>query len=480
MKVINNKWALLCKTLLASLTLVFAGNTFSANTQYQTIDWNPPTLKFADMGLDPAKTGEIANGGQIVIYSHPQDFTFWNARSKQMQEFKDQRMTYVISVINAPAEEVRQMVWDLEGQGKFSPLLKKTKNLSTQGNTRIASFEQIIKVPILKLASEFVVQLDRRDNGDIGMVLIGDGDVESLYQYWEFFPLGENKTLTVLSGWQDIDSASLMYKIILEAEPAIGEVFPILTLYERLTQFKNEADRRRPELKASSDEKIYDIRSVNGFISDNPVIDKVELKKLAEMGSVQFYQAPRKLSHDGEIQEVIQVSAVQYVPLPKPAIKPLLNDFTSLAEYNELTDAWLDTHLTEEDWGHLQISLNIGPIHIPVEIYLLLEGREADKMLFHTTEEAYMYPLFGHVEYIDMPEQTQDSGTIVELTIGGVVGPEASFLFKMARYLPFHNVLIAAAYSMLTADNAENWVVNKVAENNQKNVKSEALSQLTQ
>lgn len=162
------------------------------------------------------------------------------------------------------------------------------------------------------------------------------------------------------------------------------------------------------------------------------------------------------------MEEVIQVSAVQYIPLPKAPIQPLLNNFSSLAEYNELTDDWLDTDITEEIWGHLQISAEIGPLRIPVEIYVTLEDMDENKLIFYTAGHSFMHPLFGHLEYLEMPDET-DAGTIVELTIGGVVGPKASFIFKMTRYLPFHNVLIAAAYTMLTADNMEDWVVAKVA-----------------
>ena len=67
-----------------------------------------------------------------------------------------------------------------------------------------------------------------------------------------------------------------------------------------------------------------------------------------------------------------------------------------------------------------------------------------------------MYPLFGHIEYMDLADD-QD-GVVVGLTIGGVVGKKASFVFKMSKHLPFHNVLIAATYTMLTADGAAPWV----------------------
>ncbi|PCJ18836.1 MAG: hypothetical protein COB04_06695 [Gammaproteobacteria bacterium] len=443
----------------------------SEKKEYESIEWKLPSAKFSDLGLSPKKVAEIANGGQFVVVSKPQDFTFWNARQKELQDFKQKRVTYVATVIPAPLEEVRAMVWDLEGQEKYSPLLFDNTNISTNGNVRIGSYEQIIKAPIIKLASDFIVQLNKYDSGDIGMVLIDEGDIESMYQYWEFFPLDDNRTLTVLSGWQDTDSASLVYKVILEAEPAIGKIFPILTMYERIVQFKNEAARLHPEIAEPADGTVYDIKSINGYVSDNKALDIDVIRKLSELGSIQFYQEVRKLSHEGELQNVIQVSALQYVDLPKRKIQPLLNDFSSLAEYNELTYGWLDNAETEEDWGHLQIAVNIGPFKIPIEIYITLEDFTDNKMIFYTADHSYMHPLFGHVEYVEVandPENPDDDGAIVELTIGGVVGPEASFIFKMARYLPFHNVLIAAAYAMLTADSMEDWVVARVASDNMK------------
>lgn len=437
-----------------------------ATEEYQSIEWSLPSARFADLDVSPQLIAQIAQGGQIIISSKAQDFSFWNARSKQQQDFKNKRVIYAATVINAPADEIREMVWDLGSQKDYSPLLSKTKNISTQGDVRIGSYIQTIKLPIIKLASTFVVQHNRLDNGDIGMVLIDQGDIESYFQYWEFFPLADNKTLTVLSSWQDTDSASFMYKILLEAEPAAGKVFPILTLYERLERFKFEASQRHPENRDPIDDTVYDIRSINGFISDIENLDIKELKKLTLLGGVQFYQKSKKLAYGGKVEEIIQVSAIQYIPIPKKIIQPILNDFSSLVEYNILTDGYLPPEQTGEEWAHLQIAFSIGPIKIPVEIYPIFEDVTADRMLFHTSEHSYMNPLFGHIEYIDMPDEN-DQGTIVELSIGGMQGEDASFLFKMLRYVPFHEVLIAAAYAMLTVDGMGDWIVGRVARDQQ-------------
>lgn len=249
---------------LMVVSLIFSLNAVAAR-HYESIDWKLPSTRFSDLGLDPSKIAQIAQGGQFVIVSNPQDFSFWNARNKKLQQFTGQRITYVASVIDAPIEEVRQMAWDIESQGDFSPLLNDTTHISTSGNTRIGSYEQEIKVPIVKLVSDFIVQLNKYDNGDIGMVLIDEGDIESMYQYWEFFPLGENRTLTVLSGWQDTDSASFMYSVLLEAEPALGKVFPVLTMWERVVQFRNEAQKRHPELAPK--EMILFTTSVRSMVS---------------------------------------------------------------------------------------------------------------------------------------------------------------------------------------------------------------------
>jgi len=322
MKKITGKCFKACQFLLILIPSVFA-LTAHAAPKYTAIDWELPATRFSDLGLSPEKVADLAQGGQFVIVANPKDFTFWNARQKKMQDFKQKRIVYAAMVINAPMAEIQDMVWDLGAQDKFTRWLKDTENLSTDGNVRIASYEQEIKVPLIKIASDFIVQLNKYDDGDIGMVLIDEGDIESMFQYWEFFPLGDNKTLTVLTSWQDTDSASFMYSIILEAEPVIGSVFPILATYQRLRQFQQEAAKRHPELVSEREEKMYDIRSVNGFITDNKSLDTSELKKLTALGSVQFYQQTRTFTHEGEVNDVVQVSAVQYVPLPKDKIQKM-------------------------------------------------------------------------------------------------------------------------------------------------------------
>jgi len=459
MRNVNKIWFTLGKFLLMLVPAVSVFSAYAAS-EYETIDWKIPVSKFADFGMDYKKVAQITNEGLMVLVANPQDFIFWNARDKKLQDFKNKKVDYVVTVIDASADEIREMVWNLEEQGDFSPLLNDTKNIRTDGNVRIGSYEQEIKVPIIKIVSDFIVQFNKYDNGDIGMVLIDEGDIESFYHYWEFFPLGDNKTLTVLSGWQDTDSASFMLKVLLSAEPALGKVFPILTMYERLRQFRDEVARRHPERSPKANETQYDIRTATGYISDNKALDLQELKKLTLLGNVQFYQTARSVSHGGAVNQISQVSALEYIPLPKSTIQPLLSDFSSLVEYNELTYGWFDPQETGEDWAFLELAVRIGPFHLPVDIYLIQEEVDDNRMRFYTADHSYMYPLMGHIEYVELPD---DEGTIVSVNFGGVVGPEASFLFKMARYLPFHNVLIAAAYATVTADSMEGWVVERVA-----------------
>ena len=448
-----------------------------ATTEYKTIEWQSPAPTFSELGLNPDKVAAIASGGQFVIVAKPRDFTLWNARKKELQTFKNKSVIYTATVIDAPADEIREMVWDMKNQGKYLPLLKDTKNLRTENNVRIASFEQIIKVPILKLASDFIVQINKYDNGDIGMVLIDEGDVEASFQYWEFFPIDEHRTLTVLTGWQDTDSASLMYNIILEAEPSFGRVFPVLMLYQRLVHFRDEAARRYPEIAAKEDETIYDLNTVNTYVSEIEGIDVQELKKLSELGGVQFYHKLKKLAFEGDVHEILQVSALVYVPLPQKVIQPLLNDFSSLPKYNDLTEEWLDPSMTEEEWGHLKIAVEVGPIHVPIHIYVITEEINENLMHFHSAPRSFVHPVLGHVEYMQM-DDPEDDGTVVEVTIGGVVGPDASFIFKLVRYVPFHNTLIASIYAMLTADSAGGWVVEQVAKDNALKQTEQSLSTL--
>ena len=268
-----------------------------------------------------------------------------------------------------------------------------------------------------------------------------------------------------------------MYKTILDAEPSFGRAFPVLMLYERLVQFRDEAARRHPDIAPKKDETIYDLMTVNTYVSKIEGLDVQELKKLSQLGGVQFYHKPKMLAFEGDVHEILQVSALVYVPLPQKDIQPLLNDFSSLPKYNDLTEEWLDPSMTEEEWGHLKIGVNIGPIHVPVHIYVITEEINDDLMHFHSAPRSYVHPVLGHVEYMQM-DDPEDVGTVVEVTIGGVVGPDASFVFKLVRYVPFHNTLIASIYAMLTADSAGDWVTGQVARDNALEQTEQSLSTL--
>jgi len=449
----------LIKTLYFFIFCIGVSGIAWSKESPQIIEWEMPVDRFVSFGVSPQKLANLIGEGQFVINSKSTDFLSWNARENRTQSYQGKRVAYMVSVIHAPVDKIRDMVWDMGSQDDFSPLLSKAKNLQTLGNKRIASFEQIIKAPIIKLESPFVWQITKEENGDISTVLIDKGDVESTFQYWEFFKLNDNSTLVVLSGWQDTDSASFMYKVMIDSEPALGKVFPLLSLYERIQQFKLEAEKRYSKQNSSVEKNTYNIRTINSFISDRQEVDLGEIKKLNQFGSLQFFQEARTLSHKGRLVDIVQISAIQYVPFPKDKVKPLISGFEGLPEFNEITESYTVPEAEDEGFGHLKIKIKMGPISIPVHIYPKMEEYEKDRYVFYTSEHSYMYPLFGHIEHIDMPE----GGTLVELTIGGVIGDKASFKFKMAKYMPFYNVLISATYTMLTADGASPWIKEKLS-----------------
>lgn len=442
--------------LLSSYFLIAEAKT------YTHADIVFPVKKFSEFGVDPNQIVNLIGEGQLVLNSHPESFTTWDAQNNVLKEYKNKRVGYAFSVIRAPADEIRDMVWDMGSQGEYSPLLRKSKNLETKNNIRFAKFKQIIKTPVMTLASTFVWQLERLDNGDIATYLIDKGDVGSIFQYWQFFKLNEKETLVVLTGWQDIDTATFSYKLMVDSEPALGKVFPLLTLYERLVQFKLEAEKRLGTTLDKSD-KSYDIRTINSFLSEKEHADLNELKKLNDLGSLLFFQEARTLrkSEDYDSVDIVQVSALQYIPYPKEQVKPYIDSLEGLPEFNELTQFYKTKKELKENFDHLGIQVKFGLIKIPVHIYVNMEGYGEDRYVFSTVPHAYMYPLFGHIEHLDMDD---GKGTFVEVTIGGVMGPKASFLFKLSRYLPFSNVLISATYTMLTAEGAKPWLDKKMKE----------------
>src|SRR5690606_35385483 len=108
-------------------------------------------------------------------------------------------------------------------------------------------------------------------------------------------------------------------------------------------------------------------------------VDLLELKKLNEYGSLIFFQEPRQLQHNSEEAEVIQVSAMQYVPFEKKLVKPYLSDFEGLPEFNAITQGYDSPKEREKEWGHLKIKINIGPIPVPIHIYPKMEGYGSDR-----------------------------------------------------------------------------------------------------
>ncbi len=444
-------------SLVLALSLSIASSLSLAKKKHEIVEWTNPTPTFSELNLDTQTLSDIIGKGQLIITHAPKDISFWT--QGKLKDYQDVRFSSAMIVVDAPTQEVKKVVGKIENYGEFMPQIRKAKIIEEKEHHYLTSYIQQYNMGPFPLKSKFHWQYSHEDNGDLSFIL-HDGDVDGAIGRYEFIELPNDKTLLVLTTWQDLDTAKLTYRMMIKANadfkatmPAVAAAIVQLQLQN---YFKSEQEDIFDESSLPTEPKIP-------LLTQDP--DKLNtLIRLAENGTLviiedkQWYKDPQ---NDMKVSSIVFASAVRTMPVAPEVAKPLVLDLRSMKEFTKEIKKVTITDI--ENGKHVQAKMKIGLGVVGLSLKFHFDMVEKDdnvRLLLNGGGD--MYPMLGAYEFSGF-ERDGKQHTFGVLTQGGGVSKDAPYMMKLiAKKLPQFDFIRTIFSTLPQIEKQQIWVMEQL------------------
>lgn len=374
---------------------------------------------------NPELLGSLAQD-RIVIYAHPTMRTSIPTSKKENPSVSFHSSAIVLPVNTATLQKSLSHYEQYVG---LFPQLKSAKILSKNGLITQVKYRVSIPtpVPVLNFNEDIVFQHQLSKNSMANIVI--DAPIPYAIGKFEWFSLGENKSLLTLTQWGDLNQPKgFLISKILNAMPEMKMGIPAST-----NAFILESLRKR-----FSSDKVIALKP--GQFPDEG-LTKNQLDKIAQIS--QSSNQPFTLIH--------HLSAVPYQHGPEnmrfvttyqySAQKPqALQKWTQPKAYQTLFPRQIKSIQTiilenKSQNADIKASIGLGVITIPFHFKMNFSFPKPTENLFYANGGDLKY-IKGQMQFI-----TQGQGTLIKMNTAMKIDNQAPFLLKIARSLPYHEVL---------------------------------------
>lgn len=412
---------------ITSCALLILGFTVQAQAKIITWKDNIPS------SLQPFQNNaqQLANLAQdkIIIYAHPAVKTFVPTDSKN----PNPTATFTSSAIVLPMSSaaVAKTLSQYDQYVGLFPTLKSAKLLEKSGNISQIKYKISIPTPIPVLNfNEDVIFQHQLGNNSLSSIVI-DAPIPYGIGKFEWFSLGDNKTLVTLTQWSDLNQPKgFLFSQILKAVPEAKLGIPGGT-----NAFILESLRK----------KVINLKTTTlspGEVAQTQ-LNKAQLDKLVQVSRnsqqpVSFIHGLSSVPYQHGRENLRFVTSYQYNPLNKQQLQKWLKPnayqaiFPRQIKKINITDESSTSQNTD-----IKVSVGLGVITIPFDFKLNFKYPDASSNQFHANG--------GDLKYVkgQMGLHSLSQGTLFQLTSAVKIDDQAPFLLRAVRSLPYHDLLPA-------------------------------------
>lgn len=441
--------------LLLSIALGFT-QTASAAKKFDLVEWTSPVPSIHELNLDYQVMSKMIGEGQLIITQAPRDFDLWT--KGKIKSYQNARFSTVMIIINKPKKLVRELVLDTERYTEFMPQIRKSTVSKQSDKHFMSSLTQVYQMGPFPLKAKFDWQHTLEENGDIS-TLLHSGDIDAAAGRFEFLEISENKTLLVLTNWQDLSTAKLAFRILVKANPDFKSTIPAIAASLLLQQYKEKLDGK--VTLADQVASTLPTKPNIPILTEDPAALETMIK-LGKNGTLVFVQETQWFQDKGKAQDLIFASAVKVAPLPLSAVKPLALDVKNLAEFvKEIkkveVEALDPNDSTKGEHVEAKIKVGLGFIGFSMDFnFDLIPSDENISLMLNGGGD--MYPMYGAYEFYGFEEENQQY-TLGVLTQGGGISEDAPYMVRLLdRKLPQFD-FIRTIFSVLPqVEKQQTWI----------------------
>lgn len=401
----------------------------AAPTQAKIIAWKdtiPSSLQ--PFQNNPQQLASIAQD-TIIIYAHPAIKTTVPTLTKNPNPTVTFTSSAVILPISSTAVAKTLTQYD-QYVGLF-PTLKSAKLIEKSGNISQMKYKVSIPtpIPVLNFNEDIVFQHQLSQNSLSSIVI--DAPIPYGIGKFEWFSLGDNRTLVTLTQWGDLNQPKgFLLSQILKAVPEAKLGIPSGT-----NAFILESLRKKLSTNSG--------KALNSGEYPQSQLTDVQLDKLAQISRnanqpVSIIHQPSTVPYQHGRETLRFVTSYQYFPLSEQQLQKWLKPNAYQAVFpRQIKKIRLSNAANKTQDADFKVSIGLGVITIPFDFKLNFKYPTASSNEFHANG--------GDLRYLKgkMSLRTQQQGTVFKIISAAKIDDQAPFLLRAVRSLPYHDVLPA-------------------------------------
>lgn len=417
--------------------IIMLSLSISQSSFAKLITWTdniPSALKPFDNNAE-----EIANIAQdnILIYVHPASKTSLPTQTANPQPTA--QFSTAAIVVPVSSQDVAKVLTNYNQYVGLFPTLKSAKLLEQSAN--ISQYKYRISIPtpipVLNFNDDIVMQHQIGTNSISSLVI--DGPLPYATGKFEWFSLGEKKTLVTLTQWADLNQPQgFLLKRILNAFPEIKLATPSGSGAFAMEALKNKWTAKK-------------VTALNAGQFPSPQLNTVQINKIAQVSAntqqpVSFVLNTATVPYTHGQEALRFTTTYQYFNAPPQQ----LQKWTQPLSYKEILPKQIKDIKTapltaQGQDAEFKISVGLGVISIPFNFKLHFIYPQATENSFYANGGDLRY-LKGQIQFLP-----QASHTLMKMTTTVKIDESAPFLLRAASSLPYHEMLPAVGANTLFA-----------------------------
>ena len=382
---------------------------------------------------------EIASIAQdnIFIYSHPSIKTSLPTLTSNPQPTA--KFSTAAIVVPVSSQEVAKTLGNYNQYAGLFPTLKSAKVIEQVGNVSQLKYKISIPtpIPVLNFNEDVIMQHQQGQNSISTMVI--DGPIPYGLGKFEWFSLGENKTLITLTQWADLNQPNgFLFKKILNAFPEVKLAIP-----SGSGAFVMEALKNKYIAKKTT--------ALNAGQLPSPQLSATQINKIAQVSAssqqpVSFVLSPSSIPYTHGREALRFTTSYQFYNAPPQQ----LQKWTQPLSYKEILPNQIKnikvepTNAQGQD-TEFKISVGLGVISIPFNFKMHFNYPKPTENNFYANGGDLRY-LKGQIQFL-----AHSNSTLLKITTAMKIDDKAPFLLRAARSLPYHEMLPAVGANAVFA-----------------------------
>lgn len=425
------------KASLHRIHVLWLGLLIGHQAQAAIIPWQDTQIAsaLAPFQNNPQALAQLT-GQDTLIFAHPPqrvDVPY----AKGVASYPAVRFSSTAVVLPVPAAQVKQSLSNYQQYVGLFPTLTKASVVKQSGNITQMKYHIHVPIPIPVLSfNEDVVLQHQQDDHSISTLII-DCPVQYGMGKFEWYALDDNHTLLTLTQWGDLDKPKgFLVSTILRAFPEVKAGIPqgvntfimesMIKRYAPDKTLPQYAPRQLPEktLSASQLQLVQQLASQSGM-------------------PVMFVHRPVKLPYRHGF-EAMQFSST-YATLNAPAerVSQLFNSPNSYQQIFRQVRKVVIQPLTNQPsasqngvLASITVKIGLGVIAIPYTLKLMYFQDNPNQVTYQANGGDVEY-MQGRMKTVALSPQT----TSLVMNHSTKIGENAPFLLKMAKALPYSDLL---------------------------------------